>query len=77
MNKVTNKDWRGYIFTAIVIIVIWDFCYIGLTKLLQQHIVYKPDFWWWFCLYINPASLTVLSVGILLAVKELKEMINE
>ena len=77
MNKVTSKDWRGYIFTAIVIITIWDFCYIGLTKLLQQRINYTPDFWWWFCLYINPASLTVLSVGIYLAVKELKEAINE
>jgi len=72
-----KKDWRRYIFLSLTMIIVWDIGYIGLTKLLQQHIVYKPDFWWWFCLYINPASLTVLSVGIYLAVKELKEINNE
>jgi len=75
MNKVTSKDWRGYVFLSLTIIAIWDIGYIGLTKFFQQHVVYKPDFWWWFCLYINPVSLTVLSVGIYLVIKELRNIV--
>ena len=73
--KPSNKDWRGYFFISFTMLTIWDIGYIGLTKILQQHIVYKPDFMWWFFLYVNPVSLTVLSVGIYLVIKELRNIV--